>query len=123
MDHELNRLTRRLCLDRDERLHPDRWRPAADVYRTRNGWLVKMELAGIDPDAIEVTTRGRLLLVRGQRRDVVLEECQACHSMEITYSGFGRAIELPADLDDARIASDYRRGMLLVTITLEFHPS
>ncbi len=123
MDHELNRLTRRLHLDRDERLRPARWRPAADIYRTRDGWLVKMELAGIDPDAIAVTTHGRLLLVQGQRRDVVLAECQACHSMEITYSSFGRAFELPADLDDARIASDYRHGMLLVTVTLEHDPS
>src|SRR5919205_684335 len=26
------------------------WRPRADVYRTPDGWLVKLELAGVRPD-------------------------------------------------------------------------
>ena len=46
--------------DRARRLHAlftpvvhscghNRWCPAADVYRTADGWLVKVELAGVRP--------------------------------------------------------------------------
>src|SRR5438045_792618 len=47
--------------DRARRLHAlftpvvhscghNRWCPAADVYRTADGWLVKVELAGVRPE-------------------------------------------------------------------------
>ena len=26
------------------------WRPAADIYRTRTGWLIKYDLAGVRPE-------------------------------------------------------------------------
>ena len=35
------------------------WRPAADIYRTRTGWLIKYDLAGVRPEDIEITL-GRL---------------------------------------------------------------
>lgn len=118
MDRDIHRLTRRLELGRNERLRP-RWQPAADIYRTREGWLVKLELAGIDPDAVAVLTHGPYLVVRGERRDGAVTECQACHSMEISYTRFERTFELPLSLEHARVASDYRQGMLLVFITPE----
>ena len=29
------------------------WNPATDVYKTRDGWFVKMELAGVEPDELD----------------------------------------------------------------------
>ena len=45
----------------DTEREPD-WRPATDVYRTRDGWMVKFELAGVEPDDIEwlADVRGQL---------------------------------------------------------------
>ena len=42
------------------------WRPATDVYRTPDGWLVKFELAGVSPEDVELTARGRALRIRGR---------------------------------------------------------
>jgi HSP20 family molecular chaperone IbpA len=39
--------------------------------------------------------------------------------MEIAYSRFERVIDLPADLDQACIATEYRDGMLLIRIQPE----
>lgn len=96
-----------------------RWQPAADVYRTPSGWLLKIELAGVPKDEIVVRTSGRRLIVTGQRRDWSLEEYRECHLLEITYSQFERSFELPRNLDGARLDVDYRDGMLLVRITVE----
>src|SRR6185369_14956005 len=49
---------------------PD-WQPALDVYRSRTGWLLKFDLAGVRPQDIELTFAGSLLIVRGVRRDCV----------------------------------------------------
>jgi HSP20 family protein len=92
------------------------WCPAADVYRGRNGWLVKFELAGVRPDDLELTVRGNRLMLRGVRRDfTALEGCRY-YQMEIAYSPFERSLTLPCDLERADITSEYRDGMLLVRI-------
>ena len=46
------------------------WYPAADVYRTGEGWVVKLELAGVAPDELEVEISGDTLRVarRGRGR-------------------------------------------------------
>jgi HSP20 family protein len=112
---DLLRLTRRLQLARGHELQPVRWRPATDIYRTKEGWLLKMELAGVRSEDIEVTVGGRLLCVRGRRCDAELVQGEI-YSLEIAYSQFERSVELPTTLDEARVTIEYRNGMLLVHI-------
>lgn len=95
------------------------WHPAADVYRTRGGWLVKFDLAGVRPEDLAVTVDGPRLTVRGVRKDCLSEEGCHCYLMEISYSQFERTITLPVDLADARVRADYRDGMLFVRIERE----
>jgi HSP20 family protein len=96
------------------------WQPAADVYRMPVGWLVKFELAGVRREDIDVTVQGRVLTVRGRRRDrcSVQEGCH-CYTMEIAYDRFERSLELPCDLGSAAVDAEYRDGMLLVHIRTE----
>ena len=37
------------------------WQPQADIYRVRDGWVVKLELAGVRPQDVSVTVRGSQL--------------------------------------------------------------
>jgi HSP20 family protein len=92
------------------------WCPAVDVYQTRDGWLVKFELAGVRPEEIDLEVQGQRMTLRGTRRDSLTQEVCHYHRMEIAYSHFERSLELPVRLDDAEIATSYRDGMLLVTI-------
>jgi HSP20 family protein len=95
------------------------WRPAADVYRTSKGWLLKFELAGVRPEDIEVSVHGTRLTVRGTRRDSCITETCSCHLMEITYSRFERSVELPEQVQPARVRAEHRDGMLLIHIERE----
>ena len=95
------------------------WRPLADIYRTRRGWLVKCEIAGVQPEDIVLRIEGSRLVLCGTRRDWSLEEGCAHYRLEISYSHFERTIELPENLDRARITTEYRQGMLLVWIEKE----
>jgi HSP20 family protein len=92
------------------------WQPAVDIYQTPAGWLVKVDLAGVRPDDVSVEIVGRIILIRGQRRDLCLEEGCSHYRMEIAYSLFERALELPDDLDRVRVTTEFRNGMLLVRI-------
>ncbi len=90
------------------------WHPAADVYRTPRGWLVKFDLAGVPPTDLQLERSGRRLTVSGSRRDALVQQGLCSYSLEIKYNRFERSVELPAEIDAAQIATEYRDGMLLV---------
>jgi HSP20 family protein len=93
------------------------WQPAADIYRTPSGWLLKFELAGVTRDDVAIAVCGSRITVAGIRRDWVMEECCAHYSMEIAYNRFERAIELPGDLSQAQLDLEFRDGILMVRVT------
>ena len=93
------------------------WRPSADVYRTRRGWLLKFDLAGVALDDVSVEVRGCRVTVSGVRRDWLAEEDASHYSMEIAYSRFERTIELPCAFSNPHISLEGREGWLIVRIT------
>lgn len=93
------------------------WRPAVDVVRAPDGWVLKFDLAGVRLEDVHVHLGQSSVTVSGVRRDSTLEEAGCCHySMEISYSRFERSIELPDDLRQAKFRLDYRDGILYVRI-------
>lgn len=96
----------------------DSWTPPVDVFRTRDGWLLRYELAGIRIDDVQLQVGQRSISLSGVRKDYMLEEGCSFYSMEISYNRFERVVELPSDLNGARVALDYRDGILLVRISL-----
>jgi HSP20 family protein len=95
------------------------WQPSADVYRTKDGWLVKFDLAGVKVADVSVMIRGRRLTVSGARRDSFFEEGSSHYSMEISYNHFERSLVMPANLENARVTIATREGLLLVRMITE----
>ena len=94
------------------------WSPMADVYRTRTGWILKFDLAGVRPEDIRVRAEGCRITVSGTRRDSFLqEEGYICYSMEISYNRFERTIELPCEFDNPGVNLEFHDGILLVRVT------
>ena len=92
------------------------WAPAADVYQTADGWLVKVDLAGVSHEEIEVTVAGPVLVIAGTRRDSFCSETIAYHQVEITYSRFEKTLRFPQPIEGASIESDYRDGLLILRL-------
>jgi HSP20 family protein len=123
MPKDLIRLMHALFLPGVEACQDAPWHPNMDVYRTRTGWLVKFELAGVRVEDIDLQVLGERMSLRGVRRDSVLESSQKSGSpspvhyrMEIAYSRFERTVEIPCDLKLADISTEYRDGLLFVHV-------
>lgn len=102
---------------------PERfWEPQADVYETREAVRVKVELAGVRPDSIQVELSGdgRSLSIRGVREDERTEAVDRIlfHQMEIYLGPFERVLTLPpgAEVDREAVQAAYKDGFLLVTL-------
>ncbi len=101
-----------------EQRYAPRWQPAADVYQMPEGWVVKVELAGVRPGEFELCVGGQTLVLRGRRRDWEIQNAGECQSLEITYDEFERRFSFPIDLSTASIDTEYNQGMLIVRIRL-----
>ena len=95
------------------------WHPAADIYRTRTGWLIKYDLAGVRPEDVEITLGRSEITISGARRDWQLENGCSHYSMEIFYNRFERTLELPSDLQGAEILIQSRDGILFLRLTCQ----
>jgi HSP20 family protein len=112
----LERYFRSIQGSRETRPSGRLWCPAADVYRTNDGWIVKVDLAGIRPADIEITIDGRVLRISGSRRDGICGEGVSHYQLEITYSRFEKMIQFPRSIEHASIARDYRDGLLILRL-------
>ena len=124
MSNDLSRLLHSLLHPAAESCAQVHWSPPVDIYRMRDGWLVKFDLAGVLRSDLQLAVSGRRLTLRGRRRDWCIEEGAACsaYSMEIKYSEFQRSVELPGEIENLQITTDYRDGMLLVQLVAQEEP-
>ena len=95
------------------------WNPSADVYRAPEGWIVKLDLAGVSCDDLELVLRDSVLTIRGCRRDTHYREGFVYHQMEITYSRFEKQIQFPSTIEGASVARDYSDGFLIIKLRSE----
>jgi HSP20 family protein len=92
------------------------WNPAADVYRSDEGWIVKVDLAGICADDLEIEIDNSSLRIRGCRRDTLFKAGFSYQQMEITYSRFEKTIQFPCAIEEASVTRDYHDGFLIVNL-------
>src|SRR5579862_44809 len=92
------------------------WQPAADIYRSPEGWKIKFDLAGVKPEDIEVLITDGKLIVRGVRRDSFIAKDWSYYQLEITYSRFERILNLPCELAEAQMRIEGGDGWLVIHI-------
>lgn len=90
------------------------WYPAADVYQTPEGWLVKVELAGVSPEDIELDIQGNVLYIAGCRRDRSCGTGVSYQQMEITYSSFEKTLNFPGSIEGAVVEHNFENGLLII---------
>jgi HSP20 family protein len=89
--------------------------PPVNVFADRDGYVVKLEVPGIDPQDVNIEAEGRTLTVSGKREEPQLDH-GSFHRRERGYGQFSRSLQLPADLDLARADATYKHGILTIRI-------
>ncbi len=95
------------------------WSPAADVYRSSDGWLVKVDLAGVCADDLQIEITGAGLRLAGCRRDTFYREGFVYEQMEIAYSRFEKTIRFPCAIEGASLEHHYSDGFLIIKLRCE----
>src|SRR5882724_602299 len=98
------------------------WVPNTDVYMTDSGLVIKVEMAGMRSDNLEITVEGNRMRISGDRPDC----CRAPNCrflvMEVNYGPFESVLELPAGYDLNQAKAAYLNGFLRIDVPMAQRP-
>lgn len=92
------------------------WVPPLDIYETKDRYVVNMELAGVDPDSVEVAVEESVLTVRGERPFYHDVPDEAFHRVERRFGPFARSLSLPPTANAESIEASFDRGVLVIQV-------
>ena len=88
--------------------------PALDVAESEAGFVVTVDLPGVNPDEVNLEMHEGKLIISGARprssTDLKL------HRVERRHGDFRRVISLPKDVDTEQIEAKYEFGVLQVSL-------
>jgi len=97
-------------------LSDGKWQPNTDVLEAAESYIIRMELAGVRKEDINILYQDGRLLIYGQRRDPVTDQ-RACYvQLEIHYHDFERLLILPDEIVEAEIEAKLEEGILWITV-------
>jgi HSP20 family protein len=99
------------------------WTPPVNLYENDIGYIVVVDLAGVDKEKIDLAVVDGQLRLRGQRAVPVTPDGSDAramglrvHLMEIDYGPFCREVGLPNDVAQDKIRATYLNGMLWIEL-------
>ena len=95
------------------------WPVPLDVVRDGESFIVKASLPGVDPDKIEVTVGEKGLEIKANAAAESQDRQDGVLLSERRTGSFYRAIRLPNAIDHAKAESNYKDGVLTVTLPLQ----
>ena len=91
VQNQFNRLVDQVWNGRQES-----WLPAVDVFDRKDAVILKAELAGMDPDDIEIEVEDNVLTIKGERKFEEQVEDERYYRVERRFGSFQRSLALPA---------------------------
>jgi HSP20 family protein len=90
--------------------------PPVNVFDGSEHYVVKAELPGVDPNAIEIDVQEGTLVLRGERALPEAKPEAAYHRRERDGGRFRRVVRLPGRVDTEGVNAQYRDGVLTVLV-------
>lgn len=90
--------------------------PAIDVTENGKAYKVTAELPGMEPNNVEVTVSGDMLVIKGEKRQEKEEKDENYYLSERSFGSFQRSFSLPAGVDRDKISAELSKGVLTVTL-------
>jgi HSP20 family protein len=95
------------------------WVPPVDIYQNGEHELVlKAELPEMTREDIDITVDNGTLTIRGEKKFSGEVKEESFHRIERRYGTFSRSFSLPRTVDAAKVAADYKNGVLTVRLPL-----
>jgi len=90
------------------------WTPACDIFEDEEGISLRFELAGVEPQDVDIRFENGVLTLRGERKLEKEDRRDNYHRIELSYGTFTRSFSLPGTIDAEKIKGESKNGVLTV---------
>jgi HSP20 family protein len=90
--------------------------PAIDMYEDKDNVIVEAQLAGIDPEQVDITIENDVLCLKGESEQKREVEEKNYYRKEIRRGNFYRSVQLPAHVQGDQASAAAADGVLKITI-------
>ncbi len=90
--------------------------PAIDMYEDKNNVVIETQLAGIDPEQIDISIENNTLCIKGESEKKSEVEDKNYYRKEIRRGSFFRSIPLPTKVDSDKAKAVNEGGVLKISV-------
>lgn len=100
-----------------QRTHATAWVPATDIFSHDDDLVIRVDLAGVRPEDVEITYVGHILSIDGERlTEPETGGADSFYVRERFHGVFRRAITLPDEVDEEQIEAEFLHGLVEITV-------
>ena len=114
--HEMDRFFDRMWEGELPERTMSEWTPPLDLSETKDAFVVKIEVPGIDPKEIKISLQDHVVTISGERTKEEEKKDERFYRMERSYGAFVRSIRLPVPVEEAKVNALFINGVLTITM-------
>jgi len=88
------------------------WSPSTDIYETKDEYVFKIEVPGMNKDDVKVEFTEDTLTIKGERKEDKEIKKENFHRIERFFGSFQRSFTLPKNIDEKKIKAELKDGIL-----------
>ena len=92
------------------------WLPVVDIEETKNDYVIRAELPGLDKDKVKVVVEDGILTLSGERDLERKVEGKTFHRVERSYGTFSRSFTLPEAVNSEGVEAKFKDGLLEIHV-------
>ena len=92
------------------------WAPKLDFSESKDVFMVKAEIPGVEQKDVSVLLENQMLTIKGEKHKEKEEKDEKYHRVERSWGGFTRTIALPAGVDTEKVNATFKDGVLTVKL-------
>jgi HSP20 family protein len=90
--------------------------PPIDISEDEKVYKISAELPGLDAQEVDVSVAGDMLVLKGEKRQESEQKDKNYFFSERSYGAFQRSFALPSSVDRDKIAAEFAKGVLTITL-------
>jgi len=90
--------------------------PAIDVYQDKDKVYIETQLAGIDPEKVDISIENDVLIIKGENEKKSEVEEKNYYRKEIRRGSFYRSVPLPARVIGEKATAEAINGILKIVV-------
>ena len=90
--------------------------PAVDIYEDKDNVIVETQLAGVDPEIVDISIENDVLIIKGESEKKSEVEDKNYYRKEIRRGSFYRSVPLPAHVLGDKASAAAEDGVLKISV-------